>query len=58
VRPSILIAIVFRMLIRTSGLSGSGKSSVHALLLRYYDPVKGVMRYDGQGDSLEITNER
>jgi len=30
------------------GLSGSGKSSVHALLLRYYDPVEGVVKYDGQ----------
>ncbi|TFK50936.1 P-loop containing nucleoside triphosphate hydrolase protein [Heliocybe sulcata] len=31
------------------GQSGSGKSSLHALLLRYYDPVKGKITFDGQG---------
>ncbi|KAI0343512.1 P-loop containing nucleoside triphosphate hydrolase protein [Trametopsis cervina] len=30
------------------GGSGSGKSSVNSLLLRYYDPVKGKVTYDGQ----------
>ncbi|KZT21094.1 hypothetical protein NEOLEDRAFT_1139947 [Neolentinus lepideus HHB14362 ss-1] len=30
------------------GKSGSGKSSLHALLLRYYDPVKGKITFDGQ----------
>ncbi|KAH9915484.1 P-loop containing nucleoside triphosphate hydrolase protein [Fomitopsis serialis] len=30
------------------GRSGSGKSSVNALLLRYYDPVKGKVTFDGQ----------
>jgi len=38
------------------GLSGSGKSSVHALLLRYYDPVGGVVKYDGQ-DLREFTTD-
>ncbi|CAA7258984.1 unnamed protein product [Cyclocybe aegerita] len=30
------------------GESGGGKSSVHSLLLRYYDPVQGKITYDGQ----------
>ncbi|KAG7091174.1 hypothetical protein E1B28_010226 [Marasmius oreades] len=30
------------------GKSGSGKSSVQSLLLRYYDPVKGKVTFDGQ----------
>ena len=31
------------------GKSGGGKSSVHSLLLRYYDPAKGKVTFDGQG---------
>jgi putative ABC transport system ATP-binding protein len=31
------------------GKSGGGKSSVHSLLLRYYDPVEGRITFDGQG---------
>ncbi|KAI0050836.1 hypothetical protein FA95DRAFT_1587582 [Auriscalpium vulgare] len=38
------------------GQSGSGKSSVHSLLLRYYDPVKGKVTFDGQ-DIRELTPE-
>jgi putative ABC transport system ATP-binding protein len=34
-----------------SGESGGGKSSIHSLLLRYYDPVRGKVTYDGQGAS-------
>ncbi|ESK97261.1 atp-binding cassette transporter [Moniliophthora roreri MCA 2997] len=30
------------------GKSGSGKSSVQSLLLRYYDPMKGRISYSGQ----------
>ncbi|KAJ7747751.1 P-loop containing nucleoside triphosphate hydrolase protein [Mycena metata] len=30
------------------GKSGGGKSSVHSLLLRYYDPVEGKITFDGQ----------
>ncbi|PCH35770.1 hypothetical protein WOLCODRAFT_107830 [Wolfiporia cocos MD-104 SS10] len=30
------------------GQSGSGKSSINALLLRYYDPVEGRVTFDGQ----------
>ncbi|GJE97308.1 ABC transporter ATP-binding protein [Phanerochaete sordida] len=30
------------------GGSGSGKSSINSLLLRYYDPTKGRVTYDGQ----------
>ncbi|KAI0260168.1 P-loop containing nucleoside triphosphate hydrolase protein [Gloeopeniophorella convolvens] len=38
------------------GKSGSGKSSVHSLLLRYYDPVRGKVTFDGQ-DIREFTPE-
>ncbi|THH13785.1 hypothetical protein EW146_g6479 [Bondarzewia mesenterica] len=37
------------------GKSGSGKSSVHSLLLRYYDPVRGKITFDGQ-DIREFTS--
>ncbi|KIJ65983.1 hypothetical protein HYDPIDRAFT_87660 [Hydnomerulius pinastri MD-312] len=30
------------------GKSGGGKSSIQSLLLRYYDPVKGKVTFDGQ----------
>ncbi|KAH8827887.1 P-loop containing nucleoside triphosphate hydrolase protein [Flagelloscypha sp. PMI_526] len=30
------------------GSSGSGKSSVHSLLLRYYDPIQGCVTFDGE----------
>ncbi|KAJ4483582.1 P-loop containing nucleoside triphosphate hydrolase protein [Lentinula aciculospora] len=30
------------------GTSGSGKSSIQSLLLRYYDPVRGKVTFDGQ----------
>lgn len=38
-----------RLTLVLSGASGGGKSSVHSLLLRYYDPVKGKITFDGQG---------
>ncbi|KAI0288713.1 P-loop containing nucleoside triphosphate hydrolase protein [Russula brevipes] len=38
------------------GKSGGGKSSIHSLLLRYYDPVRGKVTYDGQ-DIREFTPE-
>lgn len=41
-----LIQISFLIL---RGKSGGGKSSIHSLLLRYYDPVKGKVSFDGQG---------
>ena len=31
------------------GPSGRGKSSIHALLLRYYDPDAGIVTFDGEG---------
>lgn len=31
------------------GESGGGKSSIHSLLLRYYDPVHGKVTFDGRG---------
>ncbi|KII95612.1 hypothetical protein PLICRDRAFT_222870 [Plicaturopsis crispa FD-325 SS-3] len=36
------------------GKSGGGKSSIHSLLLRYYDPVQGRVTFDGQ-DIREFT---
>ncbi|KAF8161352.1 P-loop containing nucleoside triphosphate hydrolase protein [Crassisporium funariophilum] len=30
------------------GESGGGKSSIHSLLLRYYDPIQGKITFDGQ----------
>ncbi|KAH7909507.1 P-loop containing nucleoside triphosphate hydrolase protein [Hygrophoropsis aurantiaca] len=36
------------------GKSGGGKSSIQSLLLRYYDPVKGKVTFDGQ-DIREFT---
>jgi len=30
------------------GKSGGGKSSIHSILLRYYDPLKGKVTFDGQ----------
>ncbi|KAH9957683.1 P-loop containing nucleoside triphosphate hydrolase protein [Russula dissimulans] len=38
------------------GKSGGGKSSIHSLLLRYYDPVRGKVTFDGQ-DIREFTPE-
>ncbi|KAJ7287094.1 P-loop containing nucleoside triphosphate hydrolase protein [Mycena rebaudengoi] len=38
------------------GKSGGGKSSIHSLLLRYYDPVEGKITYDGQ-DIREFSAE-
>ncbi|KAI9460340.1 P-loop containing nucleoside triphosphate hydrolase protein [Russula earlei] len=38
------------------GKSGGGKSSIHSLLLRYYNPVRGKVTYDGQ-DIREFTPE-
>jgi ABC-type multidrug transport system fused ATPase/permease subunit len=42
--------VLYGLLIE-SGESGGGKSSIHSLLLRYYDPVRGKVTYDGQGAS-------
>lgn len=39
VRPGERVAIV--------GLSGAGKSTIFALLTRYYDPTRGTVRVDG-----------
>lgn len=44
-------AIGMQLRFRCRGRSGSGKSSINALLLRYYDPEKGKVTFDGQGSS-------
>ena len=38
-----------RLIFSDSGASGGGKSSVHSLLLRYYDPIHGKITFDGKG---------
>ncbi|KAH8985538.1 P-loop containing nucleoside triphosphate hydrolase protein [Lactarius akahatsu] len=38
------------------GRSGGGKSSIHSLLLRYYDPVRGKITFNGR-DIREFTPE-
>jgi hypothetical protein len=59
VMPFIYAARPIRLQIlwTNSGDSGSGKSSVNSLLLRYYDPVKGKITYDGQG-TLALVSEK
>jgi ATP-binding cassette subfamily B protein len=39
-----------------SGTSGSGKSTIVSLLLRFYDPVLGSVRFDGE-DLRRLTQE-
>jgi len=36
------------------GSSGSGKSSIQALLTRFYDPNSGTVTFDGTGQLLEL----
>jgi putative ABC transport system ATP-binding protein len=45
------------LLPRYSGKSGGGKSSIHSLLLRYYDPVSGKVTFDGQGHYILSMSE-
>lgn len=33
------------------GSSGSGKSSIQALITRFYDPNSGTVTFDGTGQS-------
>ncbi|TFL00627.1 P-loop containing nucleoside triphosphate hydrolase protein [Pterulicium gracile] len=53
-RPNVPILKQFTLDVRVGesvaivGRSGGGKSSIHALLLRYYDPVAGKITFDGQ----------
>lgn|SRR5258708_3161342 len=46
------IALLIFMLIYQicSGKSGSGKSSIQSLLLRFYDPLEGKITFNGQGN--------
>lgn len=53
-RPDVMVLKGFNMELRTGesvalvGKSGSGKSSVQSLLLRYYDPTEGRITFNGQ----------
>jgi ABC-type multidrug transport system fused ATPase/permease subunit len=50
---SVFPKLVWRVIeadgINHSGKSGSGKSSVQNLLLRFYDPTQGRITFNGQG---------
>jgi len=45
-KPGETVAIV--------GESGGGKSSIHSLLMRYYDPVRGRVTFDDKGESTLV----
>ncbi|KZO93898.1 hypothetical protein CALVIDRAFT_502257 [Calocera viscosa TUFC12733] len=61
-RPDVMVLQGFNMELRTGesvalvGKSGSGKSSVQALMLRYYDPTEGRITFNGR-DIREFTPE-
>lgn len=56
-RPDVIIFRNFDLKVRSGknialvGQSGSGKSSVLALILRFYDPTAGKVMIDGKSDS-------
>jgi len=39
------------------GSSGSGKSSIQALLTRFYDPTSGTVTFDGTGQFIRKTKD-
>ncbi len=41
-----------------SGPSGSGKSSIQALLTRFYDPDEGRVLFDGEGEFVRHDSRR
>ena len=43
------VRLLYELIFSHSGASGGGKSSVHSLLLRYYDPIHGKITFDGKG---------
>lgn len=54
----VIVRVCGHALTKSRGKSGGGKSSVQSLLLRYYDPVRGKVTFDGQGLSAVCLQAR
>ncbi|KAL6008397.1 (ABC) transporter [Asimina triloba] len=62
-RPDVMIFKEFHLMVRAGksmalvGTSGSGKSSVLALILRFYDPTAGKVTIDGELPELGVAGK-